>query len=89
VPLESQACGRPVVALGAGGARETVIDGETGVLVDPGDEPLAEGLLRAARMSWDSARLRQHAERFSRDRFVREIGQVIDDTMSAPPGRRW
>jgi glycosyltransferase involved in cell wall biosynthesis len=89
VPLESQACGRPVVALGAGGARETVVDGETGVLVDPGDEALAEGLLRAARMSWDSARLRQHAERFGRDRFVREIGQVIDDTMSAPPGRRW
>src|SRR5262249_51392537 len=31
VPLEAQACGRPVVALGRGGATETVVPGETGV----------------------------------------------------------
>src|SRR4051812_46568151 len=34
VPLEAQACGRPVVALGRGGALETVVPGETGLLVD-------------------------------------------------------
>src|SRR5215204_5411784 len=34
VPVEAQACGRPVVALGRGGALDTVIDGETGVLFD-------------------------------------------------------
>ena len=34
VPVEAQSCGAPVVALGEGGARETVIDGETGVLVE-------------------------------------------------------
>jgi len=33
VPLEAQACGRPVVALGRGGALETVRHGETGLLV--------------------------------------------------------
>ena len=33
VPVEAQACGRPVVALGRGGALETVVDGVTGVLV--------------------------------------------------------
>ena len=33
VPVEAQACGRPVVALGRGGATETVIDGVTGLLV--------------------------------------------------------
>ena len=32
VPVEAQACGRPVVALARGGALETVTDGETGVL---------------------------------------------------------
>lgn len=31
VPVEAQACGTPVIALGQGGARETVVDGETGV----------------------------------------------------------
>jgi glycosyltransferase involved in cell wall biosynthesis len=89
VPLEAQACGRPVVALGRGGALETVIDGETGVLVEPGEDALAEGLQRAARTTWDKTRIRQHAERFSRDRFVREIEDAIDHTMAVPAGQRW
>jgi len=89
VPVESQACGRPVVALGRGGVLDTVIDGETGVLV-PEDTPasLAEGLRRAAGQSWDARRIREHAERFSRDRFAREIMTVVDDVMAAPPGQR-
>jgi glycosyltransferase involved in cell wall biosynthesis len=33
-PLEAAACGLPVVAQAEGGVRETVIDGETGFLVD-------------------------------------------------------
>jgi glycosyltransferase involved in cell wall biosynthesis len=41
-PLEAAACGLPVVAQAEGGVRETVIDGETGFLVDnDGDLHLA------------------------------------------------
>ena len=90
VPVEAQACGRPVVALGRGGALDTVIDGDTGVLVpDPGIEALAEGMTRAAATPWDAARIRRHAERFSRQRFIQEIQRVVDDTLSAPAGQRW
>ncbi len=89
VPVESQACGRPVVALGRGGVLDTVIDGETGVLVQEDTAAsLAEGLQRAAARSWDSARIRQHAEAFSRDRFAREIMTIVDEVMAAPPGQR-
>lgn len=89
VPLEAQACGRPVVALGRGGALETVVDGVTGVLVEPGEEALADGLRRAAETTWDPEQIRTHADRFSRDRFVQEIQQAIDETMAAPAGQRW
>jgi glycosyltransferase involved in cell wall biosynthesis len=90
VPVEAQACGRPVVALGRGGALDTVIDGETGVLVpDTSIESLADGLTRAANTPWDAARIRRHAERFSRQRFIAEIQRVVDDTLSAPAGQRW
>ena len=89
VPLEAQACGRPVVALGRGGALETVVDGETGVLVEPGEDALADGLLRASRMTWNSAAIRRHAERFSRDRFALEITAAIAETMTEPAGQRW
>jgi glycosyltransferase involved in cell wall biosynthesis len=90
VPLEAQACGRPAVALGAGGALETVIHGTTGVLVpDATEESLAEGLRTAASRTWDSSAIRAHAERFSRERFVREMTGIIDETLAAPPGTRW
>jgi glycosyltransferase involved in cell wall biosynthesis len=90
VPVESQACGRPVVALGHGGALDTVVDGETGVLFpEATEESLAEGLRRAAAQSWDSQRIRASAERFSRDRFAREIAELVDDTFAAPAGERW
>jgi glycosyltransferase involved in cell wall biosynthesis len=90
VPVEAQACGRPVVALGRAGARDTVIDGETGILVDDATvDALAAGMIRAAATRWDSARIRRHAEQFSRARFVRDIERVIDETLTAPAGYRW
>ena len=90
VPVEAQACGRPVVALGRGGALDTVSDGETGVLVgDTTVDALAAGLTRAAGITWDAALIRRHAERFSRARFVSEIQHVVSDTLNAPVGQRW
>ncbi|MDP2319439.1 MAG: glycosyltransferase [Acidobacteriota bacterium] len=90
VPVEAQACGRPVVALGRGGALDTVIDGETGVLFgEPTVASLAAGLQRAAATRWQPERIRAHAETFSRQRFVAAIEQVVDDTMRAPAGTRW
>ena len=59
MPVEAQACGRPVVALGRGGALETVIDGETGVLfAEPTAASLAAALERVARLRFDAARIR-------------------------------
>ncbi len=90
VPVEAQACGRPVVALGRGGALDTVIDGETGLLVpDTRVESLAAALTRAASTPWDSRRIRAHAEGFSRARFSAALERVIDETLAAPAGHRW
>ena len=81
VPVEAQACGAPVVALRAGGACETIVDGVTGVLVDAsGGRPIeefAEGLDRLRRLRLDRAAIRANAERFSRQRFMIDFQAAV------------
>ena len=90
VPVEAQACGRPVVALARGGALETVTDGESGVFFsEPTAESLADALQRVGTMSFDSSRIRSSAERFSKERHACAMQDVIDDTLAAPVGTRW
>jgi len=90
VPVEAHACGRPVVALARGGALETIVDGENGVLcAEPEVGALAAALDRTVRARFDSARIRAGAERFSRERHVERMRDVIADTVEAPAGTRW
>jgi glycosyltransferase involved in cell wall biosynthesis len=80
-PVESQACGRPVVALARGGALETVIPDETGVLVDElTGAAFADAIAHALDRRFDPAAIRRHAERFGRQRFSESIGAVINET---------
>jgi glycosyltransferase involved in cell wall biosynthesis len=90
VPVEAQACGRPVVALSRGGATETVTDGETGVLfAETTAASLGDALQRMGSMSFDSSRIRASAERFAKDRHARAMQAVIEDTLASPVGTRW
>jgi len=83
VPVEAQACGCPVVALGRGGALETVVANETGLFVDDPSAPaFADAIARAMAMDsaarFDKSAIRRHAERFSRERFCREMAALIE-----------
>ena len=82
VPVEAQACGRPVVALGRGGAAETIVPEETGVLVDdPTPRAFADAIRHALGRRFDPDVIRRHAGRFGRARFGDEIEAIVDDTM--------
>jgi glycosyltransferase involved in cell wall biosynthesis len=87
-PLEAQACGRPVVALARGGALETVVPGETGLLVEtPAAEAFAEAIVEAATRRFDSTIIRRHAERFSCARFHQEMDAAIQHAVSGRDAR--
>ncbi len=76
--VEAQAAGRPVVALRAGGAQETVRDGVTGVLVDP-DAPddLPEALRAHDFTRFDPVAARANAERFSAAAFRANLAAEV------------
>ena len=72
-----------MIALAAGGALETVIDGETGALV-AGDsaEAFADGIRRAIDGRLDPAAIRQHAERFSKDAFKTAFAAAVSESVT-------
>jgi glycosyltransferase involved in cell wall biosynthesis len=82
--VEAQAAGRPVIAAAAGGALETVIDGETGRLVPLDDvDRLAEAIAHIDALDLDPARAVANAKRFCvaefRRRLSREIQRVLEE----------
>jgi glycosyltransferase involved in cell wall biosynthesis len=75
---EAQATGTPVIALGRGGARDIVVDGVTGRLLDEQTVPaLRDAVVAAAREELDGAAIRANAERFSGRRFRDEMRTVV------------
>jgi glycosyltransferase involved in cell wall biosynthesis len=68
IPVEAQACGTPVVGVRRGGLLETVVDGETGYLVDGTDPARYADVLRLVD-TLNRARIAAHAWNFSADVF--------------------
>jgi glycosyltransferase involved in cell wall biosynthesis len=82
VAVESQAMGRPTIATDHGGSRETIIRGETGWLVKPGDsEALAKSIQEALALSpHQRAVLATRAMSHIAAHFTRE--QMADKTLN-------
>src|SRR5688572_32545623 len=77
-PLEAMAVGTPVVALGEGGVRDSVLDGETGIFFDrPEVDSLRRALDTVESRPWDRESIRARAATFSRARFDRELGEQL------------
>jgi glycosyltransferase involved in cell wall biosynthesis len=79
VPLEAAAAGRPSIALRAGGALETIVEGRTGRFFDEAaPASLAAVLADFDDAPFDPLRLRAHAETFAPDRFVERLRAIVE-----------
>jgi glycosyltransferase involved in cell wall biosynthesis len=89
VPLEAGAAAVPSVVYAAGGAAETVLDGETGRVVAKGDvDAAAAALVELARdpgkrRAWGDAARRMVGERFTLDASVERYIQLLGDELLA------
>jgi glycosyltransferase involved in cell wall biosynthesis len=80
-PVEAMGYGRPVIAYAAGGVLETVVDGVTGRFFrEQTPAALAVALAQSRTDTWDAARIRAHAEQWSRERFRKRITEAIART---------
>jgi glycosyltransferase involved in cell wall biosynthesis len=79
-PVESMASGRPVIALRSGGSLESIIEGKTGLLFDnETPEDIIKAIEKFNTMNWNSRDIREHAKKFSEERFKKEIREFIDE----------
>ncbi len=86
VIVEAQAMGRPVIATAHGGAQETVVPGETGWLVPPGDSAALAAALaqaldqdRAARAAMAQREIAYVRDHFSSASMIRSTIAVYDE----------
>lgn len=80
VPVEAQACGTPVICLGRGGTKETVIDGTTGVhFYNQTVGELLSAIKKFEEYDFDYAAIRNHALKFSKERFEKEIEDFVNE----------
>lgn len=83
-PLEANASGRPVIAYAGGGALDTVVDGETGVLFERQQvDCLIDAVRRAEATDWQSHELRQHARQFDREVFRDQLLAFVGESVAA------
>jgi len=79
VPVEAMGYGTGVIALGKGGALESVIDGKTGVFFkEQTEESARSAIMEFERLKLDPAFMQNHAKKFSKNRFKSEIKEFIE-----------
>ena len=86
IPVEAQACGRPVIAYGKGGACETVVNKKTGIFFDTQEtdsvvNAIAEFEKLDKKGTFKSDQIVKHAALFSSDRFIRQFKAAVDKTL--------
>lgn len=78
VPVEAQAAGTPVVALGKGGALETVVDGRTGLFFrEQTVDSLCGAIEDLESRQWSAETCRANALRFTKAVFLEKMKGVI------------
>lgn len=84
-PVEAMACGKPVLAYGAGGVTESVVAGVTGEFFsEPAVAAMEQGLARLMQGEYAPAACRRQALKFSREIFLEKMKKTTRETALIP-----
>lgn len=86
IPVEAQACGRPVIAFGKGGSLETIVDGVTGVFFHKQEQDAVIEALNKfeeldSKNQFDQQKIVEHAKSFSTQRFCNQLKDKINEVL--------
>lgn len=78
-PIEAMSCGTPVLFYKNGGVCESVVDGKTGIGIESlSTEEFKKGIEVFDKKEWDYEDICKYSKRFSKERFKKEIGEIIN-----------
>lgn len=82
MPLEAAACGTATLALGKGGALETIIPGVTGDFFDSYDkEKIKQSIFSWNPQKYSVENLRRQAEKFGKEKFKDALARMINENV--------
>lgn len=86
VPLEAMYCRKPVIAQDSGGPTESVVDGETGYLVGPSSQKIAERIAtllndKELLISFGEAGHKRFCQTFSSQAFAKQLNSTINNAL--------
>ncbi len=80
VPLEAQACGKPVIAYKSGGALETIIEGRTGEFFSPQTSKALVKVIKGFKAAkYQPKDCRQQAEKFGKEIFKKKFKEIAEN----------
>ncbi|PIE34745.1 glycosyl transferase [candidate division KSB3 bacterium] len=83
VPVEVQACGRPVIAFAKGGILETTVQDETAVWFhEQSDDAITSAVKEFETREFSKKTIRDNALRFAKSRFQQEMQDYIEEKLS-------
>jgi len=82
LPVEAQSTGTPIIALNKGGAKETVVEGKTGLFFQESDpQSIVEAVTRFEKMAFDHQIVSEHAKTFSKENFQKSFSGFVKEKM--------